>query len=518
MRDRKNLFILSRIGKARYNFINPKKNMKTSLLNALQSLFVVSIGAFVGLVGFAAPAAAAAPFEDNFDSYSTGDLTGQGGWTIDGNAYVVLLGDGVIPPVSSPNLLQIYAYSNSIKKTGDSLADGQVYISWWNNGGEDGKVINIRNTAETLIAGSLQVQNAGFIARGTWVDYDFPDNQWIRMGIEWRSSDWSVRYYIEGYGYTDWAVNSYWAAAPTETFSQIYLIVSGGSFFDSISDSVSTIETISGYAPILTPTLPERNAESIVDFDAGFEVSGSVEIPTANTHAYNKLMITFRKPDSFFPAKTLSINLGNLTGGQSVNYLATTTIPITTSGVNFFKVGYALTGSTYAGSYADNPPISEDMLAFDNTWVKDSVEDAPAYLITPSIKPEQDAMEDCGAYSGIDAVVCNFKNFIVGAFLPTDDALAQIGGTMDALKNKFPMNYASAISNTFSTITAGVDDDAGFSISLLGHTGAIDTSFFTQDIGGGATLGALIKLVLTFLVFMIFLYWGIGYMHRILNK
>jgi hypothetical protein len=416
--------------------------------------------------------------------------------------------------------------SSYAKKFGDSVASGEVFFDI--NADDNTGTITIgllRGAADNTIQ-QMVIHSDGIIH--DWFsqgDYGTLSAGWNRIGIKWVWSEtWQGRQVYFQLNSGGWQIIT---AGTWQTNKQYYftenatgLTFSGYNYYiDTISENeVEAPPIIEGYEPILTPTLPERNAESIVNFDTGFEVSGLVEIPTANTHSYDKLVITFRKPESFFPAKTLSINLGNITGGQSYNYSATTTIPITESGTNFFKVGYALTGSTYAQSTADNPPISEDMLGFDNTWVKDSVEGAPAYLITPSIKPEQDAMEDCGAYSGIDAIVCNLKNFIVGAFLPTDDALAQIGATMNALKNKFPMNYAGAISQTFSTIAAGVDDDAGFSITLFGHTGAVDTSFFTQDIGGGATLGGLIKLVLTFLVFMIFMYWGIGYMHRILNK
>ena len=79
------------------------------------------------------------------------------------------------------------------------------------------------------------------------------------------------------------------------------------------------------------------------------------------------------------------------------------------------------------------------------------------------------------------------------------------------------MNYARAIGDSFSTITAGIDDDAGFSLTILGTSSSADTSFFSQDIGGGATLGGMIKLMLTFLILMVFMFWGLGYMHRVLK-
>jgi hypothetical protein len=216
------------------------------------------------------------------------------------------------------------------------------------------------------------------------------------------------------------------------------------------------------------------------------------------------------------PAETFVIDIGELTSGQSYNYSATTTVPITSSGDNFFKVGYTLLGSPYGGSFL-NPPINEELLAFDNTWVKDSADDAPDYLITPSIKPDQPALEDCSAYSGADKIFCEFRNFVVGAFLPSDSALNQIGATMSALQNKFPVNYARAVGDTFSDISENVNDGATISFNLLGASGAVDTSIFTADLGAGITIGDTIKTIITFLVLAVFYSWAVQYMHRILR-
>ena len=80
------------------------------------------------------------------------------------------------------------------------------------------------------------------------------------------------------------------------------------------------------------------------------------------------------------------------------------------------------------------------------------------------------------------------------------------------------MNYAAAISTTLSNIASGVNDSAAFSFALYGNSGTVNTTIFTQDLGSGVTLGGTIKLILTFLVLMVFFIWGMGYMHRIFAK
>jgi hypothetical protein len=494
---------------------------KTRHLNALQSFFWATVGSLVVL----SPACAALPLEDDFDGYSLGDLGGQGGWQCQNGASYGQIVDTDYE--SSPYSL-LGAPDSCYNDTGASTSDGEVFI-WINKDSEmpaSWGLFDLIGEGETYPTNAILswLSNSSQLSDWYYVDSDWGQLSagWNKIGIQWHyeatpANRW-VKVSLNDGEYVEGSANFKAAIAAGSILAAPvvgYAFFGSNTYIDTIGSGVPPV--VEGYAPILTPTSPERNTETVVDFDDGFEVSGSVVIPTANTHIYDKLIVNFRKPDSFFPAKTLTINLGGLTAGQSYNYSATTTVPITSSGNNFFKVGYTLTGSTYAGSYANNPPISEEALAFDNTWVKDSAEDAPAYLITPSIKPEQDALEDCGEYTGIDAVICNFRNFIVGAFLPTDDALAQIGGTMDALKNKFPMNYARAIGDSFSTITAGIDDDAGFSLTILGTSSSADTSFFSQDIGGGATLGGTTKLMLTFLVFMVFMFWGLGYMHRVLK-
>lgn len=479
---------------------------KTRHLNALQSFFL----AIFGSLAIFAPAEAATILTDDFDTYSDGGLTGQGDWINLYQSCVVV--DGKVGCGDDGD--------HGNQKEGTPLSSGAMSFGF--------RVYKNENLSSEYETAFGFIKTASYKqGYGPGLDIYYSNSKGIfvpAVGGDFFLNDpevWHTATLVWDEIYANWYVDGVLVHENIPTYATTYAWVEFGVLHLGASMWVDNIGAgspppIAGYAPILTPTSPERNAETVVDFDDGFEVSGSVVIPTGNPHLYNNLIVTFRKPDSFFPAKTLTINLGGLTAGQSYNYSATTTVPITSSGKNFFKVGYTLTGSTWPGSYA-NDTLIEEALAFDKTWVKDSIYDAPAYLITPSIKPEQDALEDCGEYTGIDAVICNFRNFIVGAFLPSDDAIAQIGGTMDALKNKFPMNYARAIGDSFSAITAGIDDDAGFSLTILGNSSSADTSFFSQDIGAGATLGGTIKLMLTFLILMVFMFWGLGYMHRVLK-
>jgi len=477
-------------------------------LNALQLFFLAAGGALAGLVGFAGTVIASTPVVvDDFESYTNGtSIAGQGSWDAVNSNLTVSTSQAHGGTKSA-----VCNFGNTCYFWVDGLNITTGYMDFWFY---PTQWQNFANQSMYFDGAAFQVNfygngSGGVVLNDTghWYDgFNLVMNTWQHIIIEFNATQY--RFSPDGGG--TWSAWANHAGSPVSSM-QGYGNNSRGFFVD---DFIS--QTITGYDPVLTPTTPPRNVETIVDFDDPVAVSGTIAIPTNNTHAYDNLKVLFYKPNNAFPAETLNIPL-SLTGGQSYAYSATTTIAVSGSGNNFFKVAYNLSGRTYAGSYLDNPVISMPLLPFDNTWIKDSVSSAPASILNQATLPTQEALEDCDAYSGIDAVVCRFKNFIMGAFLPSNDALAQISGTMDALKTKFPINYASAISSSFGTIAAQVDDNSGFTFSLYGNSGTADTSFFTQDLGGGITIGGTIKLILTFFVFMLFLLWGLNYMHRVLK-
>ena len=481
---------------------------KTSRLFAFCASLLIGVGVLAGLPALAL-------FEENFDNLELGGIANQGGWDNDSTALVV--DDQSNSPDQSLYLSSAGRYA--IRTLSPAVSEGEINFYF------RGDIDYYRNNPmrlEFYADGFFQFgvefidnSSGGFNIRAynkpTEVARVVNAREWYPVKIEFTATHYRIS---SGEDFGNWLnrdvitgdIDKIRFASPASSRPVMWIDDIGG----------GAPPPISGYAPILTPTTPPRNTETIVDFDAGFEVAGTVQIPTSNNNIYTDLVLTFRAPDSFLPAETFVVDIGELTSGQSYNYSATTTVPITSSGDNFFKVGYTILGSPYGGSFA-NPPISEELLAFDDTWVKDSPYGAPAYLITPSIKPDAPTMEDCSGYSGIDKVMCEFRNFVAGAFLPSDSALNQIGATMSALQNKFPVNYAKAVGDTFSDISESVNDSATISFNLLGASGAVDTSIFTAELGDGITMGGTIKTIITLLVLTVFAFWAVGYMHRILR-
>lgn len=489
--------------------------MKTKRLNGLQSFLLVAIGCLVGSLGFAGLAAAAAPFSDDFDSYTTGNLSGQGDWTgYSSNPQIETSVVDTLPNAVSQDGMSEY-------KTGSAVASGQWFFSVYYTAGAyvDRPAICIGGSWYSSVE-CLQIDK-----NGTYISnlYSATVSQnlisgWNRMGIEWSAGTGMVRLYLNG-TWSGWGNPSQGAMVPITAMLVNFSSSYGGWYFDSLSGDETTIPpTIAGYDPILTPTTPVNGTSTLVDFD-NFQIAGTLQIPSANTWIWDDLNVKFYKVNSLIASRVYSFSLGDLAAGQSISYNGTTSIPILAAGNNFFKVQYSMTGHKFAGSIANNPTIDWPLLQWTDTWVTDNATSTtpPASQIILSTLPQQEAQEDCGAYANpLDIMVCNLKNFITGAFLPSNDAINQINQTMAALKTKFPMNYTTAITETFSTIAAGVDDNRGFSLTLYGNTAAVNTAIFSQDLGGGVTLGGAIKLILTFLAFGAFLFWGINYMHRIL--
>lgn len=477
-------------------------------LNALQSFFLILAAGLVGCCSFASLVIASAPFEDDFDSYSTGAINGAGGWS----AYNAGGNVSTEQSYSSPNSLKVLGTA-IILKDGGLTASGEWYFRIYIPSGQAASTCSIRQVKYSPYANAeIEVTQDGAIR-------DMYSNlagmatldAWNTVGTKWSSGSYQLE--VNGGAWT--AAQSMGGGTDIISFDIRNAASNLVFYVDDIAESLAP-PVIAGYNPVLTPTTPPRNVSTVVDLD-NLAMSGLLEIPTANSWIWDHLIVKFYKQNSIIPARVFSFALGDLSAGQSTNYSATTTLPYTISGNNFYKVQYSLTGHKYAGSVINNPTIAWPLLTIppDDTWVSDNAGTPPASQIVQSILPTQDALEGCGAYSGIDAVVCNLKNFIAGAFLPTNDAIDQLNSTMDGFKTKFPMNYANAITETLTTIGAGVSDTAGFNFTLYGHSGTVDTSIFSKDLGSGVTVGGTIKLILTFLVLVVFLIWGINYMHRI---
>lgn len=188
---------------------------------------------------------------DNFNTYTDGSLTGQGGWTSNGQNFVV---QGTIVFEGLKALYNNTVADSVITKSGNLLSDGKqaFYIrtkdrsSWgsYPNGNVQVRVLKGQwSGSELRNFVAVSFKSDGNIAYYDWTSGIFQnfatynDNEWILLKIEWRSSDKTARYRINSGTWTDWH-----AIAGSGTFTDFDSVGfdfnlpsgSGGVYFDNI--------------------------------------------------------------------------------------------------------------------------------------------------------------------------------------------------------------------------------------------------------------------------------------------
>jgi len=142
-------------------------------------------------------------FEDDFNSYTDGDLNGQGGWSGD-TAYDV---QGTIVKEGAKAVECGSVVNVGIYKDGTPRNDGRITAYLRRNTNSSGRSYLTIKEGTTICAnvrfmddGNLQVHR-----NGAWETYlAYSADIWYCIEIEWRSSDHKVRYRVNGGAWTDW--------------------------------------------------------------------------------------------------------------------------------------------------------------------------------------------------------------------------------------------------------------------------------------------------------------------------
>ena len=119
---------------------------------------------------------------------------------------------------------------------------------------------------------------------------------------------------------------------------------------------------------------------------------------------------------------------------------------------------------------------------------------------TPPVIPD---LNDCGTYTGIDAIICNIGNTIQGIFLPSASKITELQTTLNGVANVFPFSYLSVISSIFSN--AGNITENSLTLTIMGNTETINPSYFDIPIFAEIKNGFTILIILGLIV------WAIGY-------
>jgi len=134
---------------------------------------------------------------------------------------------------------------------------------------------------------------------------------------------------------------------------------------------------------------------------------------------------------------------------------------------------------------------------------------------------EPPALENCELeeYNFLEKMTCKIQNSLLGLVIPSKESVKSLFGTLAAFQTKFPFGYVSAIMDTLEGIIAGVNESGAIALSLFGHTGNIDLSFWQNPVivnGFTTSLGGIIHTVFLAVLLIVFLLWGLNYLHRIL--
>lgn len=192
--------------------------------------------------------------QDNFNSYANGSLLGQGGWQNYANGHNFTVQDSVV--FEGSKAVYINAFGDSvITKTGSSLSDGKqaVYVktenrSSWGFYPDGNAQIRISKGSWASGAPGLAFAAVSFKSNGSVAYYNpvsntyenfatYNDSEWTLLEIEWRSSDKTARYRVNGGTWTNWYPFAF--AATFTNFDNVgfdFVLPngSGGVYFDNL--------------------------------------------------------------------------------------------------------------------------------------------------------------------------------------------------------------------------------------------------------------------------------------------
>lgn len=486
--------------------------MKNWLYKALGALFFLGMG----FLPSTPASASTALIVDDFEAYSDGYLftvapaqwTGSSYWSVDTSRR-----HSGAKAITWPGFLAArYLFSTPTAANSDGYLDWWVYLQDFS--GTHNYVLSFIPDGGGPADFALMLDaNSGSPRMCTAALTDcisVNTGEWFNARVEWTATQYR---FSPNAGIT-------WSAWLATTYSDVASISGDSSsftgmvlFFDDFGTGVPPV--ISGVNPIITPTQPLDATTTVVDF-ANIAVSGSVQIPTANTYIWDSLMVYFNRMDGI-GGKAIPITLPDLVAGQSYNYSATTSLILPEYASSTFRVFYVVSGKE---SVAPWTPI--DIEHSNNAYIMQSgavnIGGFPLVGVDVWTPP---TLEDCTdpSLSVLEAITCRIQNTLLGLVIPQASSVNNLIGTFRGISTKFPFSYVSAIAATLQNISAGINESASIPIKVFGQSGNLSLAFWsaTTTIAGiSTTIGAAIKLLLTFALILIFLFWGIGYLHRIL--
>lgn len=464
-------------------------------------VFFPKIALFFSTIGFLAvgfSVQAVAPFTDDFDSYPSGNLSGQGSWQYGGQVVTD-------PYQSAPNSATANG-SDYLYKKGSKIDTGEWYFYLSYTTFESGLL--------SLKVGDLSCSYPYTdCAQIEWVL--FPDGhlevlgqtldpitsgsyEWHVLGMRWQGGyaqvnvdggEWTIAAdmggnYIEGLNhYNTWEISFH---------------------VDGFTDTNPTPPVpIAGDDPVITPTFPANTTANHVDDITDFNVSGSLTIPASNLYSWDSICISFTNVLTPFETYMHCEPIDPPVPPDSIEAYSFAVVEISSDA--YYKIAYRLIGHGTNGQYNsfDIEP--------DQTFLTEATS-PPSAVFNPSVYGswEMPAPEDCSTYDLLPKLVCEIKNTLVGIFIPSRTSLNELQRTFAQLANKLPFNYISAVGDTIAGVRAGLVETSGIQVTMFGNTGIVDLSFWEDN-----AIGATIKIAMMALLLLGFVFYAIKYLNRI---
>jgi hypothetical protein len=473
--------------------------MKKSRLNKKFSVFLAAAVVSVVFLCPARPAEASTPFSDNFEAYSLGTIAGQGSWLSDysgcdvvasptytGFRSVQCNGNNayrIFTPLAASDAWEFWVY----RPVGGSNRDFSISI--WD---ENGTMVNMVRWLDAT--GKIYCRNGA-----TDLGSTSAPGTWVMLGLKWDQVAQTVSCGING-AYTDYPALS---GFDTDVKKVVFLEQNNQNMIvDDVHAGIPPF--VSGYDPIITPTYPPDGETTITDMTE-FDITGSVQVPTENPWIWHDLNVIFQKLNTT-EITTKIIPLPDLIGGQDYTYSATSTLDNDYA----YSVSYQIAGeTTFYTTTIYNHSIA-------NTYITYTAPITPSWTIAgPWPIPE---LEDCSSLTGLDKLVCEIKNFLLGLVIPTQSKFDELNNTFKAFQNIFPIPYLKSMQTFMTTTNAGINEGSGIDFVLFGQAGTVDFSALSFPvIVGGLTVNfnVLIKYFLSAVCLGAFIFWAFNFLNRI---
>lgn len=224
--------------------------------------------------------------------------------------------------------------------------------------------------------------------------------------------------------------------------------------------------------------------------------TGSVEIAASNNSNWTKFIIS--AIDNETGNSTSVSTTTNLYAGDTLDY----SLPFDFA-TGSYSLTYYLTGRRLTPYY----PQPADFFIYECGGFG-------VYSTSTIIVEEYPAgieEEDCDIYSGIDKILCEFKNMIAGIFLPSSGKMQQAIKTLKLIEDRAPLCYISAGFDFFDDLSDDTENNNAY-----GSTSTLNYNYFsTNVVYSGLTISEMIKIFFWIAITIIFLIWGVNYLTRI---